>query len=280
MAPPVSVASPRQHIKSTNSKKHRLTPKQCREVTDHWKSRIGEDQADGLIKDYINATRLRSAKETACRVQNDLTHRFQQDWSVLATHSTARHRNPRRNGGSTFTGVSHTSVGQPDLDPLNVDPAVDGSVVYGGHEYCDQKDTRPRPFEISLADFPMKVRKPKQRKARGYEVLPSVPRVSSVPPSEHGEQSFHHEFETMSNFSWDAVTSDNLSVFSEDDWEDLESAYTHETLDYELDRDLKLLRMARDDSDSSASSPSTTPPQRTYAQALANKRCHADERQD
>jgi hypothetical protein len=75
----------------------------------------------------------------------------------------------------------------------------------------------------------------------------------------------------MSNFSWDAMTSDNLSVCSED-WEDLESAYTHDTLDYELDRDLKLLRMARNDSNSSASSPSTTPPQRTYAQALVNKR--------
>ena len=77
----------------------------------------------------------------------------------------------------------------------------------------------------------------------------------------------------MSNLSWDAMTSDNLSVFSEEDWEDLESDYTHDTLDYELDRDLKLLRVARADSDSSASpSPSTTPPQRTYAQALANKR--------
>ena len=76
----------------------------------------------------------------------------------------------------------------------------------------------------------------------------------------------------MSNFSWDALTSDNLSVFDEEDWEDLESAYTHDTLDYELDRDLKLLRMARNDSDSSSSSPSTTPPQRTYAQALVNKR--------
>ena len=38
MTPPVSVASPRQHIKPTNTKKPRLTPKQCREVTDHWVS--------------------------------------------------------------------------------------------------------------------------------------------------------------------------------------------------------------------------------------------------
>ena len=110
-------------------------------------------------------------------------------------------------------------------------------------------------------------------KARGRDVLPSVPRVSSVSPPELGEPSFHPDFETMSNFSWDAMTSDNLSVFSEEDWEDLESAYTHDTLDYELDRDLKFLRVARNDSDSSAaSSPSTTPPQRTYAQALASKR--------
>jgi hypothetical protein len=51
----------------------------------------------------------------------------------------------------------------------------------------------------------------------------------------------------MSNFSCDAVTSDNISVFSEEDWQDLESAYT---LDYELGWDLKLLRKARNDSDS------------------------------
>ena len=179
MTPPVSVASPRQHVKSTNTKKHRLTPKQCREVTDHWvsyqrdrclcigtkpaqKSHIGEDQADGLIKDYINATHLHSAKETACRVQNDLTHRFQQDWSVLSTHSTGRHRNPRRNGGLTHTGASFVSAGQTDLDFPNVDPFVDSRVVCDGQEFYDQ-DTRPRTIEISLADVPMKVRKPKQR---------------------------------------------------------------------------------------------------------------------
>jgi len=108
-------------------------------------------------------------------------------------------------------------------------------------------------------------------KARGYK--PSDLRVSSVPPPELGEPSFHEDFETMSNFSWDAMTSDNLSVFSEEDWEDLESAYTHDTLDYELDRDLKLLRVARGDSDSSASSsPSSTPPRMTYAQALVDRR--------
>ena len=103
-------------------------------------------------------------------------------------------------------------------------------------------------------------------KARQYQVL------ASAPPPELGEPSFHHDFETMSNFSWDALTSDNLSVFDEEDWEDLESAYTHDTLDYELDRDLKLLRMARGDSESTGSSPSTTPPQRTYAQALVNNK--------
>jgi hypothetical protein len=107
-------------------------------------------------------------------------------------------------------------------------------------------------------------------KARGFEVLPSVPRVSSVPPSELGEPSSYQDFETMSNFSWDAMTSDDLSVFSEEDWSDLESAYTHDTLDYQLDRDLQLLRVARSDPDSGSSSPSTTPPQRTYAQALVS----------
>jgi len=272
MAPPLSIASPRQHTKPTNTKKHRLTPNQCREVADHWKSRIGADQANGLIGDYINATRLHSAKETTYRVQNDLTQRLQQDWSVLATHSTGRHRNQRRNGGLAYNSVPLICAGQIDVDCSNVDPFVDSCVICDEQEHNDQKDTRPRTIEISLADVPMKVRKPRQRKARDYEVLPSVPRVSSVPSSELGEPSLLHDFETMSNFSWDAMASDDLSVFSEEDWEDLESAYTHDTLDYELDRDLKLLRVARSGSDSSASSPSTTPPQRTYAQALVNKR--------
>lgn len=266
----MSVASPRQHVKPTNSKKHRLTPKQCREVTDHWKSRIGEDQADGLIKDYIHATTLSSAKEASCRVQNDHTQRYQQDWSVLSTHSTGRPRNPRRNAGMTSGGVSHVSASRLDSDCV-VDQFPESYTIDNRAEYFDQGATLPRTIEISLADVPMRVRKPKH-KARGYEVLPSVSQLSSLPPSELGEPSFHQDFETMSNFSWDAMTSDNLSVFSEEDWEDLESAYTHDTLDYELDRDLKLLRIARNDSDSTASSPSTTPPQRTYAQALANKR--------
>ncbi|KAF9793532.1 hypothetical protein BJ322DRAFT_1017014 [Thelephora terrestris] len=131
---------------------------------------------------YINATRFHSAKETACRGRNGLTHRFQQDWSVLATHSTGRYRNPRRNSGLTYTGVSYTRPGQTGWDSPNVDPVVDACVVYDG-------------------------------KGRGYEVVPSVSRVSSIPPSEFGEPSFHHELETTSNFSWNAV-SDNLSVFS------------------------------------------------------------------
>lgn len=34
---------------------------------------------------------------------------------------------------------------------------------YDERDYCDQEATRPRTIEISLADVPMKVRKPKQR---------------------------------------------------------------------------------------------------------------------
>ncbi|KAF9788732.1 hypothetical protein BJ322DRAFT_1019212 [Thelephora terrestris] len=85
-----------QHIESTNFQKHFLTPKRFRGVTDH---------------------------------RNDLAHRFQQDWSVLATHSTGRHRNPRRNGGLTHTGVSHTNPDQTDSDSPNFDSVVDGCVV-------------------------------------------------------------------------------------------------------------------------------------------------------
>jgi len=97
-------------------------------------------------------------------------------------------------------------------------------------------------------------------KARGY----------GPNPFELGGPSFHQDFETMSNFSWDAMSFDNLSDFSEEDWEDLESAYTHDTIDYELDQDLKLLRATRSASDSGTPSPSSTPPRRTYAQALVN----------
>ncbi|KAF9652269.1 hypothetical protein BDM02DRAFT_2899345 [Thelephora ganbajun] len=271
MTSTMSIATPRQHSKPKNSKKPRLTPKQCREVTDHWKTSVGTDQAKILVREYIAPGRLPSAKETAYRVHNDFTYRLQQDYSVSYAHSnTGGRRNPGRGDGQTWNGDSFICAGQVDSDYSNVDPFIESCMMNCG-DYCDQESTRPRTIEISLADVPMKVRKPKQRKARGYEALPSAPRAPSILPSELGEPSFHQDFETMSNFSWDAMTSDNLSVFSEEDWEDLESAYTHDTLDYELDRDLRLLRIARNDSDSSTSSPSTTPPQRTYAQALANK---------
>ena len=71
----------------------------------------------------------------------------------------------------------------------------------------------------------------------------------------------------MSNFSWDAMASDALSAFGEEDWEDLESVYAHDIIDYELDRDLNLLHVARYDPDFLP----TTPPQRTYAQVLGRR---------
>lgn len=106
---------------------------------------------------------MHSAKEPAYRVQNDLTQRFQQDWSVLATHSTGRHRNSRRNGGLANHGVSLVSAGQIDLDYSNIDPFVESCVVCDEQECYDQKHVRPPTIEISLADVPMRVRKPKQR---------------------------------------------------------------------------------------------------------------------
>ena len=71
-----------------------------------------------------------------------------------------------------------------------------------------------------------------------------------------------HDFEAMSNFSWDAIASDNLSGFGEEDWENLESVCSQDIVDYELDQDL-----ARSDSDH----PSTSHLQRTYAQALGKQ---------
>ena len=116
--------------------------------------------------------------------------------------------------------------------------------------------TRSVPSDLSHRILPFTV------KSRSHEVLSPIPPVSSIPPSETGEPSSHHDFETMSNFSWDTIASDNLSGFGEEDWEDLESVCSQDTLDYELDQGL-----ARSDSDH----PSTSHPQRTYAQALGKQ---------
>jgi hypothetical protein len=74
----MSVASLRQHSKPKNANKPRLSPKQCREVTDHWVSRrrivIGTLELSRaeilhrsrphrhLVRQYINPSRLPSAK--------------------------------------------------------------------------------------------------------------------------------------------------------------------------------------------------------------------------
>ncbi|KAF9788719.1 hypothetical protein BJ322DRAFT_1217689 [Thelephora terrestris] len=161
---------------------------------------------DVAVASHIKSTNSKKHPLTSERFRGVTDRR--QDGSVLATHSTGRHRNPRRNSGLTYTGVSHASPGQTDWGFHNVDPVVDGCVVYDVPECHDQKDTGPRAFELSPADVPMKVRKPKQLKARGHEVLPSVSRLSSIPLSGLGEPSFRHGFETPSNFRC------NLSVFS------------------------------------------------------------------
>jgi hypothetical protein len=63
------------------------------------------------------------------------------------------------------------------------------------------------------------------------------------------------------------MTPDDLSAFSEEDWEDLESTHVLDTPRYELDPDLKLVQVPRNDSDS----PCTVPPRLTYAQALGQQ---------
>ena len=99
-------------------------------------------------------------------------------------------------------------------------------------------------------------------KTRDYEALPPVPHATPISSSTLGEQPFHRDFETISNFSWDAVTSD-VTTFSED-WEDLESLYAHDVLDHELCHDPELQQVDREDSRAAL-------PQRTYAQALAEQ---------
>ena len=100
------------------------------------------------------------------RLHNELPHRLQREYAVSSAHSdTGGRRNPGRGDGQTWNGDSFICASQVDSDYSNVDPSIDRYMMsYDEHDYCDQEVMRPRTIEISLADVPMKVRKPKQRK--------------------------------------------------------------------------------------------------------------------
>ena len=137
----------------------------------HWnqatqKSSLGTDPTDDLVRRYINPSP--AARVAAYRAHNELPHRLQREYTVSSTHSnTGGRRNPGRGDGQTWNGDSFICASQIDPDYSNVDPSIDRSMMscddYDERDYCDQEATRPRTIEISLADVPMKVRKPKQR---------------------------------------------------------------------------------------------------------------------
>ena len=109
-----------------------------------------------------------AARETAFRIQNDLPRRVQREYSVSAAHSdTGGRRNPGRGDGQTWNGDSFVCASQIDPDYSNVDPSIDRHMMnwgdYDEGDHYNQETVRPRTIEISLADVPMKVRKPKQR---------------------------------------------------------------------------------------------------------------------
>ena len=102
------------------------------------------------------------------RLHNELPHRLQREYAVSSAHSdTGGRRNPGRGDGQTWNGDSFICAGRIDPDYSNVDPSIDRHMMdWGDHDerdHYDQEATRPRTIEISLADVPMKVRKPKQR---------------------------------------------------------------------------------------------------------------------
>jgi hypothetical protein len=111
---------------------------------------------------------LPATRETAYRAHNELPHRLQRDYSASSAHSnTGGRRNPGRGDGQTWNGDSFICAGQIDQDESNVDPSIDRYMVnrgdYDEDDYYGQEAMPPRAIEISLADVPMKVRKPKQR---------------------------------------------------------------------------------------------------------------------
>ena len=110
-----------------------------------------------------------SAKGAAHHIHNDLPRRVQREYSLASAHSnTGGRRNPGRRDGRAWNGDSFICPGQVDLDNPSVDPFMDSCTInVGDFDDCDYRNlevTGPRTVEISLADVPMKVCKPKRRK--------------------------------------------------------------------------------------------------------------------
>jgi len=124
---------------------------------------VGAGYTNSFVEGYTNPAPIPSAKGPTYRLHNMIPHHVQRAYSV----STGGRRNPGRGDGQTWNSDSFICPGQIDPDCSEIDPSIDSCVVdCGGDDECDYYDqevTRPRTIEISLADVPMKVRKPKQR---------------------------------------------------------------------------------------------------------------------
>ena len=98
-----------------------------------------------------------------CRGKRSPAYRLHRDRSVPSAHPNAGcRRNPGRNDGLTWNGASFVCVDQIG-DYSDSDPFSDVCPVCEEEYQKEASTRRPRTIEISLAEIPMKVSKPKTR---------------------------------------------------------------------------------------------------------------------
>jgi len=162
MAPSPQIASPREHHKKPrNLKQSRLTPNQCREVTDDWESRLGKDKTRALVGKYTDPTCLSSTKGAPHHVKANLAHHLDQESAVSSAHSkTGGRRNPGRNDGLTWNGDSFICADRihTDWDYSGLDPLAELCPICEEEYEREVEANPPRMIEISLADIPAKAR--------------------------------------------------------------------------------------------------------------------------
>ncbi|KAF9788727.1 hypothetical protein BJ322DRAFT_1217693 [Thelephora terrestris] len=224
------------HIESTNSKKHLWTSERFRGVTDRRiESRIAEDQAH-------HASKIISTRH-ACIPPKKLSAAFRTTSLVTSSKivcPTLVSRTPAL-ASLTWTPPTTTQLSTAARS-MTVQQRLAGDerqLKAQVDELTEELKANQHPNRMRLIQEVIPVRflatstatviwdfsrrLPNEGMARGHEVLPSVSRLSSIPPSKSGKPSSLHESEIMSTLSWDAVVSDNLSIFSEEDWENRES---------------------------------------------------------
>jgi hypothetical protein len=111
---------------------------------------------------HVKTKNAKKPHSTAHRVQNNLAYRLQQDSPVPYAHfNTGSRRNPGRNDGFTWKGNSFNDT---DYSYFVTSTKCCYSCEQSERIYNQEAQVRrPRTTVISLADVPMKVRKPKRR---------------------------------------------------------------------------------------------------------------------